>query len=803
MKSAIKRLVAFSFVMMLVVSTVPLGAVGTAEATPASSDLFTVRQESGACYVVAPYTGLQPHVEWIVEGDEGHDYREFGPYKAAGWNGPDTIESVMDYRFQYTPEGGHPYGQTAEDAPFLDSAYRHEPWEDSTYGLYDWSANGESRMFLYDGPNGISLVMRHDRLYDTRTIGSHAPYRNITDPSPGGGAVSFRFTDLPNGGWAYLDDAQPNGWYSDSFSSGETTYHHQDSESGGTSYKTFAGGDFTADWAWYEGSTDGGAYRGLQNLGSGAMTIDPSFNENAALWQMGPQKDTHQPITAWRIRDAQTDEWQTLDMRSTLTIERGANCDSQQPSPPSISDFRMTIVDESAREVTVQFDSDVRLTDHEAVITDDSGNEVARLTDFAESGSFTYTASTTLDADGTYTATLVTASNAGGNGANGQQAQVTIQTQTTTEEPTTEEPTPEEPTPEEPTPEEPTTEEPTTEEPTTQPPQTPDDPDPSPPPSNPGGSASYGGAASPPSVIADVERTGANGVKIDVQNARDDENVDFSLPAESSTMGALRFTDVSIDLADDDAHFVLDASMSAEAPPNVSPVPGADATMGYMTVSKKYLEDDQLKGATVTFSVTKKGLKDANLAAEDVSLYRYGDGEWTKLNTSVAEEKKNRYVLEADSPTLSTLAVAGTKTVSVTDVSLSSSSIQTGEDAELSATIRNTGTAARNYTAELVLNGKVVDSKRVTVAPGESSEMAFTRTMAKAGNYRFSLGDVSADLVVEKQTTTAETTEATTGDGLETSIEGGETGSNGQPGFGPLTALIALAGAMLLAGRRR
>ena len=444
-----KRLTALTFVLVLVISTVPLGVIGSATAEPTGSpsgDSFTIQQES-ACYVVEAYSGLPAHVSTMGHNEEG------GSYQEPSWNGPVTVESVMDYRFRFEPDGdinGYPFpiGQYKQDAPYLNDYYVQEPWKYSTYGLYNWSENGESHMFFYEDANGISLVMRHDRLYDTLPIHSHDPYNpnrgGFTQPSPGGGAATFEFENLPQGEWAYLDDVLPKRWTSDQFRSGTSNYYHwnydaylddQPSQAEYNSYTDFHGGSFTADWSWSDGQNDGGAYRGFENL-DGSVTINPSFNQDAAMWNRGAYDSTHESITSWEIRDARTGEWHTLSMNESLTITPGANCEGQPVPAPSINGFAITSADDGTREVTVQFNSDAQLSAVDVSITDsESYTETLTLGNFMESGG-TYIASTTLPADGTYTATLNTASNDGGDGASGQQDSVTIRTETATPEPT-------------------------------------------------------------------------------------------------------------------------------------------------------------------------------------------------------------------------------------------------------------------------------------------------------------------------------------------------------------------------------
>lgn len=81
-----------------------------------------------------------------------------------------------------------------------------------------------SRLFLWDGPKGLSLVMLHD-----------APHNGT------GGELTFEFAGLPDSGvWAVGDDDP-----------GNDTYF----------------GNSRVDWQWNQNNTDGGAYRGLDAAG--------------------------------------------------------------------------------------------------------------------------------------------------------------------------------------------------------------------------------------------------------------------------------------------------------------------------------------------------------------------------------------------------------------------------------------------------------------------------------------------------------------------------------------------------------
>lgn len=112
-----------------------------------------------------------------------------------------------------------------------------------------------SRLFLYRGPNGLSLVFVHGG-----------------DDDPGG-AATFEIGGVPGGAsWLVQDD-------------------------GATDQFAVGGGTASADWAWGAmGRNDGGV---LGYLGSDfAIRIDPRFNEQAEL---GPFDGPEAVVQQWQV----------------------------------------------------------------------------------------------------------------------------------------------------------------------------------------------------------------------------------------------------------------------------------------------------------------------------------------------------------------------------------------------------------------------------------------------------------------------------------------------------------------------
>ncbi|WP_135820402.1 hypothetical protein [Halostella litorea] len=117
-------------------------------------------------------------------------------------------------------------------------------------GTRDLQRSNTSVSFLYDGPNGLSLVVVHGAF-------------------DGGGAASWRVEGVPQGAsWAVKDDL-----YLDP-DTGEPAERNYDRWAvDGTTHRI--------DWTWGDSGTDGGALRGLGD--EFALAVDPAFNGAAAL----------------------------------------------------------------------------------------------------------------------------------------------------------------------------------------------------------------------------------------------------------------------------------------------------------------------------------------------------------------------------------------------------------------------------------------------------------------------------------------------------------------------------------------
>ncbi|ADJ15449.1 hypothetical protein [Halalkalicoccus jeotgali] len=140
-------------------------------------------------------------------------------------SGEGTAAELYDYRSHVSHETDYAYG---------------------SHGTTDLQRNDVSSLFLYEGADGLSLVIVHDRL----------------DGGTPGGAAEFEVVGLPaSGEWTVQDD--------------DYSEHADDVWTHGDVWSEVA-------WLWGDDRTDGGAYTGLG--GDFEVTIDPAFNDQQSTF---------------------------------------------------------------------------------------------------------------------------------------------------------------------------------------------------------------------------------------------------------------------------------------------------------------------------------------------------------------------------------------------------------------------------------------------------------------------------------------------------------------------------------------
>jgi hypothetical protein len=178
-------------------------------------------------------------------------------------SGDETAESFYDYRAPFTDPSGQGY---------------------SSYGTTDLQRPETSVLFLYDGPDGLSLIVVHDKYGDDTN----------------GGAVTLRFEGVDGGEWAIGDDDYDAPSNYDAFERTEDGWR--------------------VDWTWGAGRSDGGVYRPLSEAFD--VTIRPGFNEGAALY--GEYYDGE--LTDWQVLSGDRDDPDrvSLSLDEPVTVRTGS-----------------------------------------------------------------------------------------------------------------------------------------------------------------------------------------------------------------------------------------------------------------------------------------------------------------------------------------------------------------------------------------------------------------------------------------------------------------------------------------------
>lgn len=284
------------------------------------------------------------------------------------------------------------------------------------------------------------------------------------------------------------------------------------------------------------------------------------------------------------------------------------------------------------------------------------------------------------------------------------------------------------------------------------------DPDPDPDPPSPGPGPSP--APSPPVVPTpdvDVEFIPPNTIDVDVPGEVADD-FGFSLPAtEAMNESAVRITDIGVrSTTSDDIAMSIETSTS---PPEGTPVYEDGEQEAYLYADIDYdVDPERFTNSTFEFEVNRSALP-AETTPSDFSLIRYNETEetWELIPTELVDEDGDIAEYRAEADGFSVYAVAGTEPeFEVVDASISDDEIEAGESIDVDATIENRGDGEGTFTAELLVDGSVVETQNVTIAPDDSETVTFTRTFEDVGSYELSVSNTFAGTldVVEPETPT-------------------------------------------------
>lgn len=127
---------------------------------------------------------------------------------------------------------------------------------------------------------------------------------------------------------------------------------------------------------------------------------------------------------------------------------------------------------------------------------------------------------------------------------------------------------------------------------------------------------------------------------------------------------------------------------------------------------------------------------------EETKSVTLGGGESTTVSFTVQKETRKSYSVEVGDLTQSFEVIAPAE-FEISNLVISPDEIIIVESTTVSVDVKNTGGSEGTYEAILEIDGTQVDSKEVTLAPGETRTISFSETVNERGTHYVALGGLS------------------------------------------------------------
>lgn len=157
-----------------------------------------------------------------------------------------------------------------------------------------------------------------------------------------------------------------------------------------------------------------------------------------------------------------------------------------------------------------------------------------------------------------------------------------------------------------------------------------------------------------------------------------------------------------------------------------------------------------VEDAALTFGVEGATLDEHDATVNDVTVYEEGSDGWERVATEPVGTSDDVTQFRADASGDGELAVVLEESpITATELSLSEERIEAGESVEVTATVENTGEVTETGQVSLLVFGEVVDSREVTLDPGESETLTFEQRVDSPGSHTVEVAGASEQLEVE------------------------------------------------------
>lgn len=296
---------------------------------------------------------------------------------------------------------------------------------------------------------------------------------------------------------------------------------------------------------------------------------------------------------------------------------------------------------------------------------------------------------------------------------------------------------------------------------------------------------------------------------------------DVNLSLENSpltTTRGVRVSGIDLTLAEPNPSFEIAVTPDASLPAS-PPGDGKTVVLGTFAVTPNGLLATDVSEAHIHFSVPREALVDLGAGPDRVVLYRYTNGNWNRLETSLVDQDRDGFTFTARTPGTSTFAVGvPRRALAVRDATLESTQLAVGDPVAATATVHNPGVATVTVPLSLSVGGEVLATRAVTIPANASTTVKLTASVTTSGTHEVSVGSQSLGSITVQAPETeppspsdpeSDATAAADGDrstrtpnpetsGTETLVR-----ETGQDGFGIGIAVLAFIGAALVATRFR
>lgn len=310
--------------------------------------------------------------------------------------------------------------------------------------------------------------------------------------------------------------------------------------------------------------------------------------------------------------------------------------------------------------------------------------------------------------------------------------------------------------------------------------------------------------------ISTKQRDNDRNMNISVQNVRAGERVDVPVPSSANESDSVNFDSISV-TSSRDGNLSLNVTDSQD-PLATTPTfeTGDNATgMSYLNVSHSIPNED-IEAIQYRFRVRKDRVANVTAAPNEsaaanpdaITMYRYNETTgWTEQGANRVRTTDTHYVYVTNGTGFSEWTTAAKRPdIRVADATANVSAARVGDTVDIQVSLTNDGGADGVFLTELLLNGSVVDDRRVTVPDGGTVGVTFERPFDQPGNYEVQVNDVSVGIIdvtsegVEERTATP----MGSADGGDTS--GDDTGADDSDDSGLSMPLVLGAGAVVLVG---